>query len=392
MDDRANNFDALRFWAALAVLWSHAFPIALGAEYPQPLGSLSHGQTNLGSVAVAFFFVISGYLITRSFEHSTSTWSFVRARALRIMPGLIVVLIAVAFLLGPLVTSIPLREYFTSSAPYRYVVMQASFSGHAELPGVFDANPVEHSNDSLWTLRYEVACYVLVFLLGYARVLTRYVTLGLYLAIVAALGVLEHLPAAHGEVPGPDRLLDFTALFLAGAVIYQWRVPLRANWAWAGFAIVALCMFFGEYKTAQRIALPYVVIVLAQGVRWKLWSPIKLGDLSYGIYIYAWPITQLAVMALPQPTWFAVGLLATPITLLLAWLSWHVVEKRALALKALDRRTRAIRLAFSLPDTSTLPFDSGRLSMGSSDRPTRMSARVTTENRAPSRARASDKS
>src|SRR3954464_3664915 len=161
MDGRANNFDALRFWAALAVLWSHSFPITLGAQYPQPLASVSFGQTNLGRVAVAFFFVISGYLITRSFERSRSTWSFVRARALRIMPGLIVVLIAVAFVLGPLVTSIPLHDYFTSSAPYRYVITQASFSGHAELPGVFDRNPVAHANDSLWTLRYEVACYAL---------------------------------------------------------------------------------------------------------------------------------------------------------------------------------------------------------------------------------------
>jgi peptidoglycan/LPS O-acetylase OafA/YrhL len=334
MNGRANNFDALRFWAALAVLWSHAFPIALGVEYPQPLATVSRGQTNLGSVAVAFFFVISGFLITRSFERSSDSWSFVRARALRIMPALVVVLICVAFVLGPLVTSVPLSEYLTSSAPYRYVLAQASFSGHSELPGVFDANPVEHANDSLWTLRYEVACYVLVFLLGFARVLNRYVTLGMYVVLVATLAVLESMPlGANGDVPGPDRMLDFTALFLAGAVLYEWRVPLRANWAWLCLAVVTACLLLGGYKTAQRTLLPYVVIVLAQGIQWKLPSPIKLGDLSYGIYIYAWPITQLAVMALPQPTWFAAGLIATPITLVCAWLSWHVIEKRALALK-----------------------------------------------------------
>jgi peptidoglycan/LPS O-acetylase OafA/YrhL len=334
MNGRANNFDALRFWAALAVLWSHAFPITLGAESPQPLTVLSGGQTNLGNIAVAFFFVISGFLITRSFERSSDSWSFVRARVLRIMPALVVVLIGVAFVLGPLVTRVPVSEYLTSSAPYRYVLAHASFSGANELPGVFEENPVEHANDSLWTLRYEVVCYGLVCLLGFARLLNRYVTLGLYIALVATLAVLEPLHSiANEDLPGPDRLLDFTALFLAGAVLHQWRVPLRANWAWLCVALVTACVLLGGYKTAQRTLLPYVVIVLAQGIQWKVPSPIKLGDLSYGIYIYAWPITQLAVMALPQPTWLAAGLIATPITLVCAWLSWHVIEKRALALK-----------------------------------------------------------
>jgi len=335
MDARANNFDALRFWAALAVLWSHAFPIALGSDQPQPLATLSHGQTNLGRVAVAVFFVISGFLITRSFERSTDWQSFVRARALRIMPALIVVLVGLAFILGPLVTNLSVPEYLTSSEPYRYVLLQASFSGHAELPGVFDQNPVDHANDSLWTLRYEVLCYALVFALGISRLLHRYVTLVLYASITITLAVLDfrYGSGVDAELPGPDRLLDFTALFLAGALIHQWKVPLRIDWAWVCFAIAFAAMLVGGYKTAQRVVVPYVVLTLAQGVAWRIPSPIKLGDLSYGIYIYAWPVTQLAVMVLPQPTWFAAGVIATPITLLLAWLSWHAIEKRALALK-----------------------------------------------------------
>jgi peptidoglycan/LPS O-acetylase OafA/YrhL len=341
--NRANNFDALRFWAALAVLWSHAFPIALGPDQPQPLTTLSHGQTNLGTVAVALFFVISGFLITRSFERSADWQSFVRARALRIMPGLIVVLVGIAFILGPLVTTLPVWEYLSSGAPIRYVLLNASFSGHSELPGVFEANPVDHANDSLWTLRYEVVCYALVFALGVGRLLHRYVTLAMYVATTVLLGVLEahHGGSVDTNLPGPDRLLDFTALFLAGALVHQWRVPLRPKWAWLCFALVILALLFGGYKTAQRTLWPYVVLTLAQGIDWRIPSPIKLGDLSYGIYIYAWPVTQLAVMALPQPTWFAAGSIATPTTLVLAWLSWHAVEKRALALKSLPQPSTA---------------------------------------------------
>jgi peptidoglycan/LPS O-acetylase OafA/YrhL len=340
MTDRSNNFDALRFWAALAVLWSHAFPIAAGADAAQPLYNLSGGQTKLGGVAVACFFVISGFLITRSFERSADPWSFVRARALRIMPGLLVVLLAVAFVLGPWITSLPLNAYFASSEPYQYVLKQATFTGHAELPGVFDRNPLSHVNDSLWTLRYEVVCYALVFVLGVARVLNRYTTLALYVGAVATLGVLETVyGGASNDLPGPDRLLDFGALFLAGAVVYQWRVPLRAHWASLCLAVLMLCLVFGGFRTAQRVLLPYVVLVLARGISLRLPSPIKLGDLSYGIYIYSWPVTQLVVMALPRPDWLTASLIATPITLLLALLSWQLIEKRALALKHSDLRT-----------------------------------------------------
>lgn len=334
MTDRSNNFDALRFWAALAVLWSHAFPIAHGEAVAQPLYRLSGGQTTLGGVAVACFFVISGFLITRSFERSAGASRFAEARALRIMPALLVVLAVVAFVLGPCLTSWPLPDYFASSEPYRYVVQIASFTGHAELPGVFEQNPVPHVNDSLWTLRYEVACYVLVHGLGVARLLRREVTLGLYALTVAILAVLEGTHGgAAGDLPGPGRMLDFGALFLAGAVVHQWRVPLRAHWAWLCLAGLLASLLTSHFATAQRLLLPYLVIVLARGVSMRIPSPARLGDLSYGIYIYSWPVTQLAVMMLPNPNWFTTGLLATPITLVLAFVSWHAIEKRALALK-----------------------------------------------------------
>src|SRR5262245_25227928 len=120
MHSRENNFDALRFWAALVVLWSHAFPIAHGSEQHEPLYALSGGQSTLGAVAVSLFFVISGYLITRSFERSASAWDFVRARLLRIMPALLVVLLLTAFVLGPVLSGWSLAEYLRSSVVYKY--------------------------------------------------------------------------------------------------------------------------------------------------------------------------------------------------------------------------------------------------------------------------------
>jgi peptidoglycan/LPS O-acetylase OafA/YrhL len=335
MLSRENNFDALRFWAALVVLWSHAFPIAHGSEAHEPLFSLSHGQSTLGAVAVSLFFVISGYLITRSFERSASNWSFVRARLLRIMPALLIVLLLTTFVLGPGLSSWSLPDYLRSSAVYQYFLGQATFTRHVdELPGVFEANPPTWVNASLWTLRYEVACYVLIFALGITRCLTRPVTLLLYVGAILYLGVVEHLQVSPAdELPGPDRLLDLGAKFLAGALIYQWRMPLRGRWASICLALLIASIGFGGFHSAERTLFPYVVLYLAVGTSLRVPALTRFGDLSYGTYIYAWPVSQCIALASPEPNPLWIGLIGTPIVLGLAFLSWHTVEKRALAWK-----------------------------------------------------------
>jgi peptidoglycan/LPS O-acetylase OafA/YrhL len=180
-----------------------------------------------------------------------------------------------------------------------------------------------------------VACYVLVLLLGVSHVRSRYTTLALYLGAIVYLEIVEHLVAdPHAELPGPDRLLDLGAKFLAGALAYQWRVVLRARWAWLALAILALALPLGEFRSAERSALPYLVLFLALGTARRLPALTRFGDLSYGTYIYAWPVSQCVALALPKPSWFSVALIATPIVLGLAFASWHLVEKRALAYKA----------------------------------------------------------
>jgi peptidoglycan/LPS O-acetylase OafA/YrhL len=332
----ANNFDALRFWAALAVLWSHAFPLTRGSDEHEPLFALSAGQTTFGEIAVTFFFVISGYLITRSYERSSDAWSFVKARVLRIMPALLMVLFAEAFLLGPLVSAWKARDYLHSWDSYRFVFSQASFlQFYDELPGVFTHNPMRWVNGSLWTLRYEVECYVLVLLLGVAGLLKRHVTLLLYCSGLVFV-VLEESQSVSGAVSfaAQNHHVGLATKFLAGALAYQWKVPLRAWGAWLAFAVSAACLTWGGFHIAEDTVLPYLVMYLALGTALRLPSLIRFGDLSYGIYIYAWPVSQVIVSYSANPQWWQVGVLATPLVLSLAALSWHGVEKVALAWKA----------------------------------------------------------
>src|SRR4051812_22178698 len=144
---RDNNFDTMRFVAALCVVISHSFPLSYGDTATQPLFLLSHGQTTLGTVSVYIFFVLSGFLITGSFKRQP-LYQFVLARGLRLFPGLAVVLFILTFLVGPILTTIPLGEYFRSGKTYYFFAKNLSLTGYVnELPGVFEANSLPHKVD-----------------------------------------------------------------------------------------------------------------------------------------------------------------------------------------------------------------------------------------------------
>lgn len=335
---RSLNFDALRFWAALTVLWSHCLTILDGNELREPLHALSRGQSNLGVVAVAFFFAISGYLITRSFDRSPDVSTYIRARLLRIMPAFLVVLALQELVLGPLSSTLPLHDYWRERDPLRVLVLAGLFLREVgELPGVFQENPRALVNGSLWTLRYEVVCYALILALGVTRLLNRRVTLALFLVAVGWMAYFEHtlgLSEDPGlQSPGPDRLFDLGSIFLAGSLIYLWKIPLRGPYAFVCAVLLLASPWLGELRTAQRTVLPYLVLYLAIALPVRLPGLRSTGDLSYGIYLYAWPATQCMLALTHTTSWLWLGVLTTVVTLPLAWLSWHLVEKRALQLK-----------------------------------------------------------
>lgn len=331
MIDRANNFDSLRFWAALAVLWSHTFSTTMAHERWEPLMLLSNGQTTMGTVAVAVFFVISGYLITQSFERSRSAWRFAKARMLRLMPAFLVVLLLSTLVMGPVVTALPLADYFGDLQVYRYIVLNGSLTGFSGLlPGVFGDNPIPYVNGPLWTLRFEAECYILIFALGILGLLNRYVTLALF------CGGLVYLvfdgPYTIEDFVQWNHRVDLATKFLAGAVIYHWRLQLNGLAAMLCVAVTALAMVLGDLWLALPTVFAYLVIYVAMGP-FHLPNMARFGDLSYGIYIYAFPVKQMLVHYDLASTWYTLGSSATVIAIVLAFLSWHFVEKIALSFK-----------------------------------------------------------
>jgi peptidoglycan/LPS O-acetylase OafA/YrhL len=321
---RANNFDSLRAIAALMVLFSHSFPLS-GHDAAEPIRRLSHGQTTAGTIAVAIFFIISGYLITMSFERSRAARTFVLSRALRLVPALAVVVLFLTFVAGPILssdaTSVYLRQPETYEFPFVAVTLVRFYDG---LPGVFLHNPFPRSVDgSLWTLHYEVACYALVFLLGVSHILNKYVTTLLFLVGLVATGC-----AVGGHVA------EFGTYFLAGAVIYHWQMPIRRDLAAVSVLVWVAALLWRGLTLASATFGAYLVIFLALSPSIRLPRLARWGDLSYGIYIWAFPVQQsIAWLRGGHITWYDDAALSLPIVLSLAMLSWHLIEAPALALK-----------------------------------------------------------
>jgi peptidoglycan/LPS O-acetylase OafA/YrhL len=296
------NFDLMRLVAALLVVVSHTFPLA----GQPPLRIM--GVEDFGALGVSIFFVISGYLVSASYVRDPR--SYLMKRILRIEPGLIASLVVTVVLLA-FITTAPQGEYWRGAA--LYVLRNALlYPATYELPGVFQT--VAHTgivNGVLWTLRLEFTFYLILLLIRARPALVLALTAGcgaVWLAMTFAtprwadeqVSRIAFLGARNGF------------LFFAGAALQltQARVPL-----WLGGASALAFPFLGP------LALPTAVIGLSRPGRLP-------ADLSYGVYIYAFPLQQ-ALAAAGHLNLLTALLAVLPF----AAMSWFLVEKPALTLK-----------------------------------------------------------
>lgn len=330
---RRNNFDAVRLAAASAVVLSHAFPLSYGNNAAEPLFVWSHEQMTLGSLAVRVFFVVSGFLITYSFLRSPTFASFVFNRALRILPGLFVMVLVLTLLLGPLVTTLPLREYLAHPDFGAYWTNVLPLRPHYVLPGVFEENPYPRAvNGVIWTLKYEMLFYGVTAALGLTRLLRRDVVL-LVLVLCLLLPRLADLPG--------ERYVAMFSCYCAGAALFLWRdrVRLRPSFALFALAALALASRLGGLHETFALAGSYLVVYVAFAPSIPLQGAGRAGDFSYGLYIYGFPLQQAVVLwAGSGIGWGANLALSFPLALACAAASWHLVERPALRLKASSLR------------------------------------------------------
>ncbi len=327
--------------------------IAQGTEANEPLNLLTGNQCILGLVAVFIFFAVSGFLITQSFEQTQAPLRYLLKRCLRIFPGLILVLVLTAFVLGPIVTTLPLTDYLHRPEPYFYVLRNAYFSLKVhELPGVmFVDNPVGlEVNGALWSLGCEFQMYIMVMLLGVCRLINVPVCI---LLLALGMACIQYEPLsfltqydALSFLGGWGWTLSFFAM---GMLIYKlrdWRYTFDGR-----VAIVAVIGLIASIPLQQFILLfapfgCYLAIYIARHPRIPFIPAAKFGDLSYGLYIFGWPSEQLVIWLMGgHAAWWQVFIDATLVASVLAFLSWHLVEKRALRLKPRSRHLQAEILA-----------------------------------------------
>lgn len=335
-DGRDNNFQLIRFLAATAVILFHCYALT-DRWTDEPVWRLAP-ELNLSVLGVGAFFVVSGFLVTRSWQERGRWIPFVAARVLRIYPALLcATLLTIA--LAAWSSTMPWRAFLAEPRTLDYAWRTAStWSFVTGLPGAFATNPYRDAvNGSLWTLPVEVRLYAGVALAGVAGLLgRRYAWAGVALALLA---LFSAKPEWFPLVPNDPGTRSLALLFGLGSVAYVWRgaIPVTIPWLAAVVALVAVDPWGAGRGALFPLWLAYTVLAVAYHprLRWRAFN--RLGDYSYGLYIFSFPIQQILVAKLGGPLASSPGVLlatALPLALALAALSWHAVEEPALRVKS----------------------------------------------------------
>ncbi len=333
-----NNFNALRLVLAVLVIVSHAFPLSYGGMDREPLGRITTWQDSFGGVAVNLFFLISGMLITASWLRSKSMQNFLFKRILRIYPGFLVattVSILIALVFNP-----AFRHSILSRAWVYGFLNDLVFLGSFSMihPSAFSANPLPGAiNGSLWTISIEFGCYLLVAVVGLFCLFKRR-----WLILLFAFGVWLFYVARIflGRVVWQSEP-RFLTYFLAGMLCWLFRDKIiRVLSVPLGVACGAVLLLSSRFPPLWGVIFPfvgsYLILSIGTGRRWRFTRWTEKTDLSYGIYLYAFPVQQV-IASFPSLRHAVLNfLIALPVTAGLAWLSWHFVEEPFLRMKNLQ--------------------------------------------------------
>jgi len=329
-----DNFTALRLALAVAVVVSHAFSVGTGRHADEPLHALT-GYT-LGEHGVNGFFAVSGFLVAMSWDRRGGALPFAAARLLRVFPGLIAAVLATALAIGGAMTTFPIGDYAKDARVWSMIwVTITTFKSATTLPGVFEGNPLRWPISTVWTLRYELMCYGGLLAYGMLGGFRRPA-----LMLGAAVGATLTLAglASLGPVPkGQETALRLPLIFACGslAYLYRDRLTLRPILAAAAIAVPAIAKFAAPplYAPLLFVGFAYLClfVAMAPGLSHPRLEPPW--DISYGVYLYGWPVQQALQALYPTiPGWIMLGP-ALILTGLCAALSWVAVEKPALAFK-----------------------------------------------------------
>jgi peptidoglycan/LPS O-acetylase OafA/YrhL len=340
------GFDMLRLLLASGVVLWHSFPLTTGSPH------LIEGTPFwfLVSAMVPMFFALSGFLVTASAAR-TKVVPFLLNRGARIFPALISVVLFAALILGPIFTTLPLAEYFRAPELYRYLMGLVGLVGFS-LPGVWENLPTPNNvNGSLWTVPHELLCYAIVAAFMVAGLLRRVGFMIGFFALIFVLAIFAEMDSRPAFLAPLGFLLDsvhfaqgskIIPFFVFGSILYtaQKRIPYSNLLGILSLAVILLVGAFVEPSArkgpllwlATAPMLTYIVVWI--GLKSLAMPKFLEGkDLSYGVYLWHFPILQILVWSLGITVWWQLFALSILPVGLVAWVSWHRIEKPALVLR-----------------------------------------------------------
>ncbi|MDR3261407.1 MAG: acyltransferase [Tannerella sp.] len=331
---KENSFDFLRLLFAFSVFISH-FSVLTSIRICWPISS---------AMGVAGFFIISGFLITRSYYRSANLTDYAIKRIRRIVPACFLVVIACALLFS-LTSSLPPKAYFTAGEFYKYVAANLSFLNFIQptLPGVFRENPFPYVNGALWTIKVELALYACVPLL--ALFLKRKPVIALA-ALYGFSFLFDYAMSCLYERSGNEMYLILERQFLgqirffaAGIILlfyFDGITKRRLQWI-APFAALVFLLRYVVRHWVIELFFPISFAVLVISFAYYFPKPAmvsRYGDISYGFYLYHYPVIQLFLYSgwmKESPVLLFLACFGSVV--LLSGLSWHLLEKRMLQRK-----------------------------------------------------------
>jgi peptidoglycan/LPS O-acetylase OafA/YrhL len=341
---KANNFDAIRLFLALAVVYSHSYSFYFGNESAEVFHVVTNGMRTAGGLAVQCFFIISGFLILHSYVRSRSLGDYLLKRVRRIHPGFIVAVIFSGLVIVPVFSDLGaslITARYIGSLLLNAVILRF----HTPSDVTFMANPYPGAvNGSLWSIPFEFWCYLGLAGLGIVgAVKLRWTVVVLLIAVVGTRVFLD----LTGRKPGGGLVgqiigwpyLWFAVLpcFLLGMIVYLYRDSIpRSRWLFLAACVVPLGVAWGTGRewcmtAVSPICMSYCVFYVAFGAHVRLHSFGRYGDFSYGTYLYAFPLQQATMALLGTRISFPVYLVLCVIVSLLAGItSWYLVERRFL--------------------------------------------------------------
>ncbi|MEO8735156.1 MAG: acyltransferase [Edaphobacter sp.] len=336
---RNHQFDFLRILFATLVILAHAPELTDGNNSREIFSRLTHSNLSFGALGVDGFFLLSGYLIVNSWQKNPELLNFARNRLLRIIPGYLVAALLSTVAIGLLAPGIDhffrhLNIHFVKS-----VLVVSSPSTPAVLPGRPDAQV----NGSLWTIQYELRCYVLVAFFGLCGFFRRpslwlATTILLLISMVSPLKTYCHWnESLYPLIGDPSQIFRLTAVYFVGGCffLYRHKIQFRPLLACAA-AVALLCVrVFDPSRIELALVLfgGYLMFYFGQlSIKSLAWMK-NVPDISYGIYVYGWPVLILWIWYRPHGSPWVAFLVCAVICFGLGLASWHVIERPALTLK-----------------------------------------------------------